>query len=147
MRVQSARLRALLVAPLRLALGVGWLVAARLVGAAPGPTYGAFGIGAFVVAFVALNDPRTRFVRRDPQPLPGGGEPVLDPPWRHVLSAAFPSTVGLSVLAAITLVPKPLLAALLGGASAGLGIAAAIAARVVDPALLVDPRTGALFRR
>lgn len=141
------RTRAALVAPVRVTLGIVWLVAARLAGAAPGPAYAAFGIGAVAVAFVALNDPRARFLRRDPQPLPEAEEARLDPRWRQLLSAVFPSTIGLTILAAIGLAPQPLLAAALGGASAGLGIAAAAAARAVDPALLLDPRTGSVYRR
>lgn len=147
MRVQSLRLRLALVAPIRLALGAGWLVAARVAGAAPGPAYAAFGIGAVAVAFVALNDPRARLLRRDPQPVPDGVAVALDPRWRHALSAVFPSTVGLSVLAAIATSLQPVLAALLGGASAGLGIAAALTLPSVDPGLLVDARTTVVYRR
>ena len=147
MRLQSVRARLAFVAPLRLALGIGWVVGARLAGAGAGPAYGAFGIAGAAVAFVALNDPRARFLRRDPQPLPFDCEPQLDPAWRHALSAAFPSTVGLSALAGIALAVRPVLAALLGGASAGLGIAAAAALFAVDRRLLVDPRTGAPYRR
>lgn len=146
MRLQSLRTRTLLVVPIRLVLGVGWLVAARIAGAEPGPAYGAFGIGAVAVAFVALNDPRARFLRGHPQPLPEG-DARLDPLWRQAVSAAFPSTIGLTILAAIALGPQPVLAALLGGASAGLGVAAAATAASVDPALLLDRRSRLVYRR
>jgi hypothetical protein len=145
--LQSLRTRTALVAPLRLALGVAWLVAARVAGASAGPAFAAFGIGAAAVAFAALNDPRARLLRRDPKPLPEG-EPVrLDPAWRHAVSALFPSTVGLSLLAAIALAPQPVLAALLGGASAGLGVAAALTFPGLDRRLLVDPRRSTVYRR
>lgn len=147
MRLQSLRLRTALIAPVRLVLGVGWLVAALLAGAASGPTVAAFAVGAALIAFAAFNDPRARFLRREPQPLPGDRRHALDPAWRHVLSAAFPSTAGLSVLAAIAVAVQPLLAALIGGAAAGLGVAAAATARTLDPELLVDPRTGSVYRR
>ncbi|HZR94844.1 MAG TPA: hypothetical protein VFA56_04070 [Gaiellaceae bacterium] len=147
MRLQSLRTRTLLVAPIRLVLGAAWLVGARLAGAAPGPAFAAFGIGAAVVAFVALNDPRARVLRRDPRPLPEGEEVHVDPRWRHAAAAVFPSTVGLSVLAAVTVAPQPVLTALLAGATAGLGIAAALSLPGLDDALLVDPRRSIVYRR
>jgi hypothetical protein len=58
-----------------------------------------------------------------------------------------PSTVGVSILAAIALVPQPALAALLGGISAGLGIAALISVWSVDPTLYLDPTSGTVYRR
>jgi len=93
--LHSLRERALLIAPIRLALGVLWLVLARIAGAA----------------------------------------------------AMFPSTIGVSVLAAIALFPSPTLAALLGGVRAGLGIAALLTLPSIDPALLVDPRRQVVYRR
>ena len=58
-----------------------------------------------------------------------------------------PSTVGLAVLALITLVPQPTLTALLAGVCAGLGVAAALSLPRIDPDLYVDPRTEILYRR
>ncbi len=147
MRLQSLRMRTMLVVPIRLVLGAAWLAGARLAGAAPGPAYAAFGIGAVVVAFVALNDPRARLVRRDPRPLPDGEEIRLDPRWRHALAAAFPSTVGLSILAAVTMAYRPILTAVLAGATAGLGLAAALTLPGLDESLLVDPRRSIVYRR
>jgi preprotein translocase subunit SecY len=52
---------------------------------------------------------------------------VHEPSWRAVASAAYPSTLGVSVLAVIALVAgKGILAALLGGVVAGLGVASGI---------------------
>jgi len=147
MRLQSLRMRTALIAPIRLALGAAWLVGARIAGAAPGPAYAAFGIGAVLIAFVALNDPRARVLRREPRPLPEGEEIRLDPPWRHAVAAAFPSTVGLTILAAVTVVPAPVLTAILAGATAGLGLAAALSLPGLDESLLVDPRRSIVYRR
>jgi hypothetical protein len=71
----------------------------------------------------------------------------LAPLWRQALAATLPSTVGLAVLALITLVPQPTLTALLAGVCAGLGVAAALSLPRIDPGLFVDPRTEILYRR
>jgi hypothetical protein len=148
-RLHSLRERALLIAPIRIALGVVWLVVARLAGSAPAPAFTAFLVGTFATAFIAFADPRSRF-RPDtdtdePAPAPAGI--TLAPWWHQALGAAFPSTVGVSVLAAIAAAPAPTLTALLGGVSAGLGVAAAIVVTQIDPALLLDPRTRVVYRR
>jgi uncharacterized membrane protein YfcA len=52
---------------------------------------------------------------------------VLDPYWRIAVTAALPSTIGLAVLSVIAFaVDEEVLAALLAGAVAGLGIATVI---------------------
>jgi hypothetical protein len=68
------------------------------------------------------------------------------PHWRQLLAASLPSTVGVSVLAAIAAVPSPTLTALLGGISAGLGVAAAISIPAIDGSLAVDPRSNVVYR-
>lgn len=146
MRLQSVRTRVQLVAPLRLAIAGAWLVLSIAAGARTGVALAAFAVGVMAVAFVALNDPRSRFTSREPQPLPADANVVLDPAWRHALSSLLPSTAGLSVLAAIAVVPQPVLTALLAGAVGGLGLAAAVALTRVDAELLVDPRRGTLYR-
>jgi hypothetical protein len=146
MLVESVRLRLLLVAPLRLVLSVVWLAAARAVGGAPTSTLVAFAAGAFAMAFLVPNDPRARFRRRaEPAELPADAN--VAPAWLHAVHAALPSTVGVSVLAAITLAFKPTLTALLGGILAGLGLAALLIAYRMDGRLYFDPRTGGVFRR
>ena len=135
----------MLVAPIRLGLGVVWLAAARLAGAESTPALLAFGTGLVGFVFLAFNDPRTAFLTRaDPKPAPAGA--AIAGPLRQALAATLPSTVGVSVLAAITVAPYPVLAALLGGVSAGLGVGGLAAVPRIDPALLVDPRTGAVYR-
>lgn len=147
MTVESLRLRLLLIAPLRLVLSLVWLGAARAVGAANGAALLAFAAGAFGTVFLASNDPRARF-RRD------GGDPVqlpddarVAPAWLHAAHAAFPSTVGVSVLAAVALAFQPELTALLAGVLAGLGLAALLVAYRTDGRLYLDPRRRVVFRK
>jgi hypothetical protein len=144
--LHSLRRRALLIAPVRIVLGVVWLVVSRLAGAAAAPALIAFVAGTFVTAFLAYADPRARVLQRDDEPAPAPAGAALAPWWRQALGASLPSTVGVSLLAAIAAAPSPTLTALLGGVSAGLGIAAAISVPAIDPTLAVDPRSHAVYR-
>jgi hypothetical protein len=137
----------LLVIPIRVALGVVWLAAARLAGAAATPALLAFAGGIFGVTFALLNDPRSRFRRRDVDAVPAPPDAVVAPRWRQALGATMPSTVGVSILAAIALVPEPTLTAFLGGISVGLGLAALLSVVSVDPSLYVDPKSSVVYRR
>jgi hypothetical protein len=145
--VESLRLRLLLVAPLRLALGALGLAAARAAGGSWGRLLIAFGAGAFAIVFLASNDPRTRFRggTGEPEPLPADAS--VAPAWLHVVHAAVPSTVGVSILAAVTLAFNPTLAALLAGILAGLGLAALLAAYAIGGRLYLDPRRRVVFRK
>lgn len=147
MTVHSLRSRTLGVIPIRLALGLLLLLAARLAGAPRSGSLLAFVSGTVVITFLLFNDPRTRFLpaRGEPVPLPAGAE--VAPVWRQALAATLPSTAGLTVLALITLVPQPTLTALLAGVCAGLGVAAALALPRLDPQLYVDPKSEILYRR
>ena len=148
MRVQSLRLRLLLVAPVRLLLGLVWLVAARAAGAASGPALVAFAVGAFALTFLASNDPRARLRGRggyEPAELPAGAQ--VAPAWQHAAHALFPSTLGVSVLAAIALAFKPELSALLAGVLVGLGVAALLRVPSTDASLYFDPRARAVYRK
>ena len=146
MTLHSLRDRALLVTPVRILLGAVWLVAARVAGAPPTGAVLAFGGGAFLIVFSLFNDPRARFLRRgDPRPAPL--DAVVAGRVRQAFGATIPSTVGVSILAAIALLPQPTLTALLGGISAGLGVAGALYGIRTDPALYVDPRSGIVYRR
>jgi hypothetical protein len=147
MIVHSLRDRALLVAPVRLALGVLWLVAARAAGAGATPALLAFATGAVAFVLLAFTDPRARFLPRGREPRPLPADARIAGPVRQALGATLPSTVGVSVLAAIAVVPQPVLAAFLGGISVGLGIGGLLAYPRIDPELLVDPRSGAVYRR
>lgn len=145
MTVESLRLRLVLIAPLRLLLSVAWLGAARAAGSPAAAALLTFAAGLFAAALLVSNDPRARFRAPEggPAPLPAGAR--VAPAWAHVLHAAFPSTVGVSLLAATTLAFQPTLAALLGGILAGLGVAAGLAAYGMDRGLYLDPRSRVVF--
>jgi hypothetical protein len=145
--VHSIRERALLVIPIRVALGLLWLVAARISGAERGPAILAFVIGLLGIVIAIFNDPRTRFVQGKVEPLELPADAVVAPAWRQALAAMLPSTVGVSVLAAIAVVPQPTLAALLGGVCAGLGVATLLSLSRIDRTLYVDPRSRVFYRR
>jgi hypothetical protein len=138
--------RALFVAPVRIALGVVWLVGARAAGSPSAGALLAFAGGVFVTAFTLANDPRARFLR-GPEPKPAPPDAPVASAARQALAALMPSTVGVSVLAAAALAFQPTLSALLAGICAGLGVAGAVTALRADPRLYVDPKSGALYRR
>jgi hypothetical protein len=144
--LHSLRDRALLVAPVRLGLGVLWLGAARLTGAPGAGALLAFAGGAFVTCFALFNDPRARFLRRrEPEAAPP--DAAVASPLRQALTAMLPSTVGVSALAAVAVAFEPTLTALLGGICAGLGVAGALSGLRADPTLYVEPRSGVVYRR
>lgn len=145
MTLHSLRGRLVAVAPLRIGLGLVWLAGARVSGAGSASALLAFATGALLLVILAVNDPRSRFFA------PGEAASVppdafVARPVRQALRAAVPSTVGVSLLAALVVVPYPVLASFLGGVSAGLGVAGLLAAARTDPSLLVDPRTGRVYR-
>ncbi|MGN6797249.1 MAG: hypothetical protein ACTHKS_03790 [Gaiellaceae bacterium] len=138
--------RALYVTPIRVVLGAAWLVAARIGGSPGTGAVLAFAGGAFVIVFTLFNDPRSRFLRRgEAQDAPS--DALVASRLRQALHATLPSTVGVSVLAAIALVFEPTLSAFLGGISAGLGIAGALYALRADPTLFIEPKSGVVYRR
>jgi hypothetical protein len=148
MRLQSLRRRVLLVLPVRIGLGLVWLVAATLAGAHGSAAAIGFAIGALGCAFALVADPRSRLLHasREPAPYPAGA--ALDPPACHVWSALLPSTLGVNILAAVALVPQPELTAILGGISAGLGVASifSLPAIAAHGDVFVD-RRGAIYTR
>jgi hypothetical protein len=147
-KLQSIRRRLLLVIPVRILLGVVWLLAAILAGAAGGAAAVGFAIGALGCAFALVADPRARLRRPPDEPLPYPAGAVLDSPVRHVWSAMLPSTLGVNILAAVALAPQPELTAILGGISAGLGLASLLSLSAVAARgdVLVD-RRGTLYMR
>lgn len=147
MTVQSLRLRLLLVGPLRLGLSIVWLAAARTAGARAGPALLLFAVGAFALVFLAFNDPRDGFRRAPGEPARLPADATVAPAWMHAVHAAFPSTVGVSLLAAVTLAFKPELSAFLAGVLAGLGLAALLAVIRVDGRIYVEPRRRTMFRK
>jgi hypothetical protein len=136
---------ALLVAGVaRVALGLAFLLASVLAGADGRAALTGFSAGTFLLAVVALYDPRRRFVRgRKPVRRPAGS--VLAPVPTVLLTVIFPSTVVVSVLAIVSLVlGNPILVAVLAGALAGIGVAAFVSyARVA----LAERRQGEEFVR
>jgi hypothetical protein len=128
MRVAAVRTRLLLMAPIRIGLGVVLLGASFAGDERPRPVGAAFLVGAVFITFAALADRRSLLLRAgelEPEPLPAGA--VRDPYWRIAVTAALPSTIGLSVLSVIALAAgNEVLGALLAGSVAGLGIATLI---------------------
>lgn len=147
MLVESLRLRLLLIGPLRLALSILWVVAARADGARSDATLLAFVAGAFASAFLVANDPFIRFRKATGSAAELPADATVAPAWLHVFHAAIPSTIGVSVLAAITLLFQPALTGLLAGLLAGMGVVALLAVYGIDGRLYLDPRTGGVFRR
>lgn len=147
MTVESIRLRLLLIGPVRLVLGIVFLAAARAAGGSSGGTLVAFAAAALAMAFLLPNDPRARFRRTDEEPAELPADATVAPAWLHALHAALPSTIGVSILAAVTLPFNQTLAALLAGILAGLGLAALLRAFSIDDRLYVEPRRQLVFRK
>jgi hypothetical protein len=115
------------VTPLRFLLAAAALAAALPAGAQSGSARVAFVLGAFGGAGFVLADPRRR-MRERTAPRPAPAEFDLEEPWRSALRALYPSTLGLTLLAAIALAFDPVLSAVLAGVIAGLGVAGLAAA-------------------
>jgi len=144
--LHSLRDRALYVTPIRVLLGVVWLAAARIAGTPGTGALLAFAGGAFVTVFTLFNDPRSRFLPRGEARVAPADASIAGPV-RQAMHATLPSTVGVSALAAVSLAFQPTLSALLGGISAGLGVAGALYALRADPRLFVEPKSGVVYRR
>jgi hypothetical protein len=111
----------------RLLLGALLLIAAVISGADPNTALLAFVVGAAIVAFAALTDRRSLLLGAEKEPDPLPADAVVESELRTVARAAYPSTIGLFVLAVVALAAdQDALGALLGGADAGLGIASAV---------------------
>lgn len=95
MTLHSLRDRALYVTPIRVVLGVVWLLAARVAGSPGTGALLAFAGGAFVIVFTLFNDPRSRFLRRgEAQDAPACA--LVASRARQALHATLPSTAGVS---------------------------------------------------
>jgi hypothetical protein len=138
--VSALRVRLLTVAPLRAVLGSACLVGARALGSGSTPALLAFATGAVGFVIAILADPRRRMPAREPLPLPKDAS--FDSPVRAAVSALFPSTFGLTVLAALAAIKEPTLTAFLGGGIAGLGIAAALS---LPEVVAEERRSGSRF--
>jgi hypothetical protein len=118
---------------MRLGLGVVELILALAVGDRDRAVVLAFALGALAATVFLASD--RRFASRslnEPAPLPAGAQVV--PPLRAALYGLLPSTVGAGGLALVSLTFEPVLAALLAGVVAGMGIASSASLYAVEAA-------------
>jgi hypothetical protein len=117
--------RQLALTTVRLALGALALAGAFLAGAERAPGTAGFAFGAGVTTIMLLSDRRSLLLgRATPEPIPADAERER---WqRYVAAGLFPSTVGVSVLAVVSLAFEPVLSAVLAGVLAGMGAAGAL---------------------
>ncbi|HEY6835543.1 MAG TPA: hypothetical protein VI142_03650 [Gaiellaceae bacterium] len=121
----EARAQLLLIGMLRLVLAVAGLAAAIAAGERAGAAAALFAAGAVILLVAVMSSRRRRVVwTRLVEAEPLESEPKLEPRRLIVARAAYPSTIGLTVLIAMSLFLAPALAALLAGILAGLGAAA-----------------------
>jgi hypothetical protein len=118
----EARPQALLIAAVRLGLAAAGLAAAVALGLGRGPAAALFACGVAIL-FLAVygGDRRRRSALRfaEPEPAPAGAR--IEGRGHALARAAYPSTIGLTVLIALAVWPQPGLAALLAGILGGLG--------------------------
>jgi hypothetical protein len=115
----------LLIGTLRMVLAAAGLAAAIALGERSGAAAALFAAGAIIVLVAIMSGRRSRLVwQRLAQAEPLGSEPSLEPRRLIVARAAYPSTIGLTFLIAMSLALAPALAALLAGILAGIGGAA-----------------------
>jgi hypothetical protein len=116
----------LVVAPIRLGVGLLGALGAALRGLSWSVAAAAFVLGAGAFAFSALADPRRRFFRVKEEAEPVPADASFEPLARIAVAATYPSTLGLAILTAVSLAFNAALAAVLAGGAAGLGVAGAI---------------------
>ncbi len=153
MTLARLSLAALLVAPVRIALGLVGLGIAVALGE-DGTSAGlAFAVGALGTAFALVADRRGVILAQRSEPEPAPADASFEPRLVLVRKAMMPSTVGVSALAAIAFaVGQPGLGALLAGALAGMGLASLVHGatltaqeRASGAALYLDRRGGRLY--
>ena len=120
--VVGASQQLLVLVPIRLALGVGGLGAALALSSRHGAIALAFALGTFAAAVVLAADRRFA-LRALEQPVPLPRDAHIVSLAEAAASGVLPSTVGVSVLAAIALAVNRTLAGLLAGVVAGMGLA------------------------
>ena len=116
----------LVVAPIRIGLGLLGMAGATLRGLSWSVAAAEFVLGTAVFAFAALADPRRHFFRLKDEAEPVPADATFEPLGRVALVATYPSTVGLAALTGVSLAFNAALAAVLAGGVAGLGVAGAI---------------------
>jgi hypothetical protein len=117
------RAYSLLILPVRLALGLAGLAAARALGVSPAASVWLFGLGAglFALAMLTSRKRRSFFERADRAERVDGAVPV-ERHARTLARSAFPSTLAVSALTAIALPINAGLAALLAGILGGMAL-------------------------
>jgi hypothetical protein len=119
----EARSQALLIAAVRLALGVAGVGASIARGVHGGPAIGLFVVGAaFLLLAVYGGDRRQRSALKFKNPDPAPPEARVEGWARSLALAAYPSTIGLTALTGFALWRQPGLAALLAGILGGLAV-------------------------
>jgi len=116
----------LVVAPIRIGLGLLGMAGATLRGLSWSVAAAEFVLGTAVFAFAALADPRRHFFRLKDEAEPVPADATFEPLGGVALVATYPSTVGLAALTGVSLAFNAALAAVLAGGVAGLGVAGAI---------------------
>ena len=122
----QVRAQALLIAIVRLVLAAAGLSASIARGTSTGVAAALFGLGAGVLLIARLGGGRGSGAwdrLKKAQPLPRGAQ--IESRARSVLRAAYPSTIGLSVLIVVALAIDSAVAAVLAGILGGIGGVAA----------------------
>jgi hypothetical protein len=121
----DASRQALLVAPVRLALGLAGMLAAVSIDLSAGTALAEAGLGAGLTVFALVAPGGRRRPERLRPPAPARS-PAHRPWWRILAIAMFPSTYGVAVLTGIALAFNRDLAAFLAGVLLGMGAVALI---------------------
>jgi hypothetical protein len=145
----AVRAQFFLIGAVRLLLAAAGLAAAIARGTSPGVAAGLFGLGAGVLLLAVVGGRGTGAWERirKAQPLPTGAR--IESRGRSVVRAAYPSTIGLSVLIILALVIDSALAAVLAGILGGIGgVALGFAAQLAvweqrrRARVFAEPRSG-----
>lgn len=123
-RLAAVSTVSVLLAGARLALGLAALAGSLAAGTERAVALSILALGAVVFVFWAVSNAGRVAGHLPHEVQPAPPEAVREPLHRTVLGALFPSTVGLVVLAAVSLVLDARLAALAGGILVGLGAGA-----------------------
>lgn len=113
--------------PVRIGLGLVGLSLASSFAPDRGPALIGFALGTIGLTVAALADPRNRFFQAQsaaPRALPDRARCASN--WQMTRAKLFPSTVGVSLLTTAALAFEPVLAAILAGALAGMGLASLV---------------------
>ena len=122
-RLVDVRAYFLLILPVRLALGLAGLAAARALGVSPAASAWLFGLGVGLFALAMLTSRRRgTFFERAGNAETIDGKVVVEGRARTLARSAFPSTLAVSALTAIALPINASLAAVLAGILLGMAL-------------------------